>query len=66
MEKQLSASWEAKLTGWFSCFGPQDGKKEVFFDDFSKAQFWSVEIKESGLIGVWQEQNAERKTTTMN
>ena len=28
-------------------------KKEVFFDDFSKAQFWSVQIKESGLIDVW-------------
>ena len=35
MEKQLSASWEAKLF----LFGPQDGKKEVFFDDFSKAHF---------------------------
>ena len=32
----------------------------------SKAQFWRVEIKESGLIGVWQEQNAERKTITGN
>ena len=64
MEKQLSASWEAKLTSWFSCLVLNMEKRKYSLMTSVKLSF--EEIKESGLIGVWKERNAERKTITMN